>query len=306
MSRLKPYFQLVRLPNVFTAAADSLSGWLLVGGALADAGRWLPLALASMAIYASGIALNDVFDLELDRAERPGRPLPSGRVSRRFAVALAAVLLIFGLASAGAVGTRPAVVASALIASVVAYDAGIRRTVLGPELMGACRGLNVLLGMSLAPGFGGPAAWAVAGGMAVFIVGVTWISRFETEVGLRGAPAAGMVLQAVGLSAFVWAVSSAAMFPQPDPPPSRTNRVLILGTGLAILAVTSSRILRASGRAVADPRPQTLQFAVKTGILSLIWLHVGVIAGVRGPVEAMAVALLWIPSALAARWIYST
>ncbi|QDV33788.1 UbiA family prenyltransferase [Tautonia plasticadhaerens] len=306
MRRLKPYFQLVRLPNVFTAAADSLSGWLLVGGALVDVGGWLPLVLASMAIYASGIALNDVFDLELDRVERPGRPLPSGRVSRRFAVVLAVVLLAFGLASASVVGTRPAVVASALIAGVVAYDAGIRRTVLGPELMGACRGLNVLLGMSLAPGLGGPTAWAVAGGMAVFIVGVTWISRFETAVGRRAAPAAGMALQAIGLSALVWAASSAAMLPQPGPAPSRADRVFMLAIGLAILAIASARILRASGRAVADPRPQTLQLAVKTGILSLIWLHVGVVAGSRGPVEAIAVALLWIPSALAARWIYST
>ena len=31
---MKPYLQLVRLPNVFTAAADSLAGWLLVGGSL--------------------------------------------------------------------------------------------------------------------------------------------------------------------------------------------------------------------------------------------------------------------------------
>ena len=38
-----------------------------------------------MAIYAAGIALNDVFDYAIDLEERPGRPLPSGRVSRRFA-----------------------------------------------------------------------------------------------------------------------------------------------------------------------------------------------------------------------------
>ena len=38
-----------------------------------------------MVLYASGTALNDVFDFEVDRAERPGRPLPSGRVSSRSA-----------------------------------------------------------------------------------------------------------------------------------------------------------------------------------------------------------------------------
>jgi 4-hydroxybenzoate polyprenyltransferase len=306
MRLLKPFFQLVRLPNVFTAAADSLGGWLLVGGALLDVRHWLPLSIASMAIYAAGIALNDVFDLELDRVERPGRPLPSGRVSTRFAVSLAVVLLGVGLALASSVGMRPAMVAAALVLCVVSYDAGIRRTVFGPELMGSCRGLNVLLGMSLAPGFGGPAAWAVAGGMGVFIVGVTWISRFETEVGKRAAPASGMALQAIGLSALVWACVRAESLPGPAPGPSPAYRTFFLGLGLTILAFASARILRASGRAVADPRPETLQVAVKTGVLSLIWLHVGVIASVRGPVEALAVATLWIPSAVAARWIYST
>ncbi len=49
-----------------------------------------------MAIYAAGIALNDVFDYEIDLKERPGRPLPSGRVSRRFAAWTGGGLLLLG------------------------------------------------------------------------------------------------------------------------------------------------------------------------------------------------------------------
>ena len=113
-----------------------------------------------MAIYAAGIVLNDPFDLEIDRVERPGRPLPSGRVSRRFAAWL-------GVASwrsawpggAERLGGEP-VVAALLAACVLAYDAGLKHTVLGPQVMGACRGLNVLLGMSQAPDFGGPVGLA--------------------------------------------------------------------------------------------------------------------------------------------------
>src|SRR5690242_2306567 len=97
---IKPYLQLVRLPNVFTAAADSLAGWLLVRGTFETPGRWLPLLAASMAIYAAGIALNDVFDLATDLKERPDRPLPSGQVSRSFAVSLGAILLLLGPALA--------------------------------------------------------------------------------------------------------------------------------------------------------------------------------------------------------------
>ena len=160
---LKPYLQLVRLPNVCTAAADSLAGWLLVRGSLAEPRRWLPLVGASMAIYAAGIALNDLFDYELDAAERPERPLPSGQVSRRFAAGLGGGLLGLGLVLAGLSNSLISlIVAALLVGCVVAYDVGVKRSALGPVLMGACRGLNVLLGMSQAPALGGPPAWTVA------------------------------------------------------------------------------------------------------------------------------------------------
>src|SRR4051794_34232900 len=113
---IKPYLQLVRLPNVFTAAADSLAGWLLVQGSFRDPERWAPLVLASACTYAGGIVLNDVFDYEVDRVERPQRPLPSGRVDRKFATILGIVLLVAGLALA--IGSRTTygwVVESALI-----------------------------------------------------------------------------------------------------------------------------------------------------------------------------------------------
>src|SRR5262249_7892817 len=94
---LTAWLQLIRLPNVVTAAADSFAGWLLVEGSAIPPGRWLPLAATSMVLYASGTALNDVFDFEIDRVERPSRPLPSGRISRRTAAWLGGLGLLIGL-----------------------------------------------------------------------------------------------------------------------------------------------------------------------------------------------------------------
>ena len=79
---IKPYLQLVRLPNVLTAAADSLAGWLLVGGSLAEPGRWLPLVAASMVLYAVGHGAQRRVRPRDRPGRTPGRPLPSGRVSR--------------------------------------------------------------------------------------------------------------------------------------------------------------------------------------------------------------------------------
>jgi 4-hydroxybenzoate polyprenyltransferase len=296
MASWKPYLQLIRLPNVFTAAADSLAGWLLVGGSLAVPARWLPLCGASMCIYAGGIALNDVFDYEIDLAERPNRPLPSGRVSRRFAAALGWGLLVLGIVLAGASGSLASLaVGVALAACVVGYDAGLKRTVLGPEVMGSCRGLNLLLGMSQAANLGGPWGWVVAAAMTIFVVGVTWISRSEVETGKRAGPIAGLTLQNI---AFLGLLVVARNAGRVSPAYSTLGTLLLFGV--------ATIVNRASLRAIREPIPKRMQLAVKTGVLSLVWLNVGVVAAVRGPLYALAVAALWVPAFVLGKWLYST
>ena len=300
---LKPYLQLVRLPNVFTAAADSLAGWLLVGGGLAAFDRWLPLSAASMAIYAAGIALNDVFDYAIDLEERPGRPLPSGRVSRRFAAWLGGILLALGPCLAALSGSWSSLaVALALVACVLGYNAGLKRTVLGPEVMGACRGLNLLLGMSQAERPGRPhrlargrLARALRGGRDLDQPlggrdrGADRGDRGRDDPAERGdpgahgrRPAAGAVPLALGRSAHRAAGRA------PRPPGRRLGRQPRHGPG--------------DPRADPGPDPG----AVKTGVFSLVWLDVGLVAAVRGPLPALAVALLWVPAFFLGRWLYST
>lgn len=299
---IKPYLQLVRLPNVFTAAADSLAGWLLVAGTFDGPGRWLPLPFASMAIYAAGIALNDVFDYDLDRQERPGRPLPSGAVSRRFAARLGGLLLALGPALAALTGSWASLaVASALAVSVLAYDAALRRTALGPELMGVCRGLNLLLGMSPMARLDDPGVMLAAGSFALFVAGVTWISRSETESGHRSGIASGVALEAAGIAGLAWVALDPRAFLGSQPAPTGA-----LGVGLPVLLAVAAVVGRADLRALLTPQPATVQKAVKTGVLSLVWLNVALVAAVRGPAPALAVAALWVPAFLLGRWLYST
>jgi 4-hydroxybenzoate polyprenyltransferase len=306
--RLKPYLQLVRLPNVFTAAADSLAGWLLVRGTLAEPGRWMPLVFASMAIYAAGIALNDYFDVELDRRERPGRPLPAGAVSMRFALGLAVVLLLAGLLAAFAGGgVAGLAVAVLLIACVVLYDAGMRRTGLGPFLMGLCRGLNLLLGMAAAAWPLPEVCWLAVAGYGLFVVGLTWVSRSETETAGPLGIVSGLVVQNLSLLLLATVCLFAARFPGAG---DESNGPPLAGlapfAGLGILGVIALLINRAAGQAVADPKPAVVQAAVKTSVLSLVWLNVALVLAVRGPEAALAVASLWIPAYLLARWLYTT
>ena len=66
---MRAYLQLVRLPNVFTAMADILLGYLLTHEYVRF---WPVLALllgASSLLYMAGMVLNDYFDREQDARE---------------------------------------------------------------------------------------------------------------------------------------------------------------------------------------------------------------------------------------------
>src|SRR5260221_5161314 len=95
--RLLPLAQLLRLPNVFTAFGDILLGTLVTGALLAQPLASGLLLAASGCLYCSGMVWNDFFDLDVDRMERPFRPLPSGKIAKRTAGLLAAILLLFGV-----------------------------------------------------------------------------------------------------------------------------------------------------------------------------------------------------------------
>jgi len=133
--KLKAYLQLVRLPNAFTAVADVAAGFLACGGVAGDWRQGVLIAAASACLYSGGIVLNDVCDLDVDRRERPGRPLPSGRI------ALGGPHPGHTLARAAchcAVATgASAAVAAILVGLIVLYNTWAKRvSVIGPLCMG--------------------------------------------------------------------------------------------------------------------------------------------------------------------------
>ena len=299
---IKPYLQLVRLPNVFTAAADSLAGWLLVTGSFAQPSRWVPLVAASMATYAGGIVLNDLFDLETDRIERPDRPLPSGAVTKPVAVVLALVLITLGMGLAVISRVPNAwIVEAVLIAGVAAYDAGVKRTILGPEVMGACRALNLLLGLSATPDFGGPWMWTVPFFYGSFVTGITWVSRSEVGTESRQNVRIGALVQATALSGYLLAVGTRSVLHISSERAGWWN-----GLGTFIMGTIVFVITRRTQAALDSGEPAAVQRAVKAGIFSLVWLHVALLISSGGPLPALAVASLWLPAVFLGRWIYST
>src|SRR5690349_2557159 len=74
------YLRLLRAPNVFTAVADVTMGYVAVTAGNVQIPTLAILIAASAMLYMAGMVLNDVFDVEVDRKERPHRPLPSERI----------------------------------------------------------------------------------------------------------------------------------------------------------------------------------------------------------------------------------
>ena len=291
--------QLLRLPNVFTAVADVLMGFLVTHGQFRQDSVLPLLVAASCGLYLAGMVLNDVFDRDRDALERPERPIPSGRVSATAAAAFGGLLLACGVACGwGATylagDLRPGLVATAIAALVFAYDGGLKQTPLGPPAMGGCRMLNVLLGMSVAAGPWHNAHFVLAGGMGVYVAGVTLFARTEAIRSRRGLLVLGVVVMSAGLLL-------AASYPWWDAATFRTPQFWWIAW--AILLAT---VLWRCVWAVQSPSPALVQAAVRNCLVSIIVIDAVLALPAASGIEPVWIVVLLAPTQLLGRWVYST
>ncbi len=306
--KLLAYAQLLRLPNVFTAFADICLGAAAAGYALDRPGVFVMLLIASGCLYSAGMAWNDFFDRREDAKARPFRPIPSGRIAPWLAALNGALGMACGFVAAGLAGetlggdalgwSNPGAIAALLIAAILLYDAWLKRTPLGPLGMGACRFLNVLLGLAGA----GADLWTLpnlhlAAAVGVYIVGVTWFARTEEAESRRRhlLLAAGVMLAGVLLGLTV-----PAHFPldrKPDWTAPLYFPYLVAGflfyVGLPVVA------------AIRRPEPQLVQAAVKRSILGLVVLD-AVLATAFVGWPGLLILLLLPPAMVLGKWVYST
>src|SRR3989442_7892879 len=88
---LTSLFELVRLPNIFTAPPDVMMGLTVSGAALTSSAA--TLLLASACAYAGGVGLNDASDAPLDAREPARHTVPSPRITRDRGLTLPRLLL---------------------------------------------------------------------------------------------------------------------------------------------------------------------------------------------------------------------
>lgn len=162
--------RLLRPLNVVMIVVGVLLGGVLSGGAEAVQGttgaRLLRAALAAALIGGAGNVSNDVFDLEADRINRPGRPLPRGQVGPLLAKQLAALGMAGGLALAATLSGLHLALALGAVGGLLIYNVKLQHVPLAGNLMIA---LLVALALLYGGATAGPLAPALIGSVFAFL-----------------------------------------------------------------------------------------------------------------------------------------
>lgn len=95
-SKILGLFSLFRFELPFTAGVCVILGELLSLGTLPTTTEIVLGFLSIFFISATALILNDYFDLEIDRINAPGRPLPAGLITEREVVLLSIVVAMLG------------------------------------------------------------------------------------------------------------------------------------------------------------------------------------------------------------------
>jgi len=265
---LKGYLQLARPANLPSAAADIFAGAAIAGmfSSQSTAIWWdtrlIFLVLAAVFLYAGGVVLNDVFDMEVDKVERPERPIPSGLIPLKSAAFYGGMLLLLGTVMAFLNGNTSGIVSLILAACIVLYDAWAKKNdFLGPLNMGLCRGLNLVLGMSVLDGI---SDWGYASLPLIYIFAITLISRGEVHGDNKNH-----ILWAALLYLLVM-VSMAALVAR------NTDNLLQV---IPFLGLFAFLVLKPLANAYRSNTPDNIKKAVKAGVLSLIVLDAAWVSG---------------------------
>jgi 4-hydroxybenzoate polyprenyltransferase len=262
------------------------------------------LLASSILLYVSGIVFNDFFDFDLDKRNRPSRPLPSGKVSKRAALAIAATAMLAGnIVALVTIGFAAFCVTLVLSAIIIAYDYALKSNfIAGTAAMSAARAVNVILGASP--------------GLVVLLAGSS--GELIADRGFQSLPVAAS-------SVFFYVASIMLLSRTEETGASTTRRRVAMGIVSAIIAYVAVMgyvlewdswfflMLGALGAVTVltfskygRPGREPTQKIIRNMILSIIILDSIFIAATMGIVLGAAILLLLIPAILLGKRMYVT
>jgi len=143
------YFILVRIPNVLTTISNILLGYIFFTSIHhLDYFDVFILISISASLYIGGMVSNDYFDIKIDKKERPLRPLPSNKISKKNALIIIVISLLYSLTISVILGWHTFLITLIMVTLIFSYNRFLKNTIFGPINMGVIRSLNVVLGGS--------------------------------------------------------------------------------------------------------------------------------------------------------------
>ncbi len=318
-----PYLKLFRISNVFTVPPDIIVGFLAVSINLSSSIGYsisdlVILIFSSIFLYLGGLVSNDLFDIKVDRLERPTRPLPSGKIKKTNALLLAILMFSLGVILATFVNHLALGISMLLIIGIISYNYRIKNGFFRPYLMAGIRSLNVIYGASFVfsisnistmdngdnfisnTGFSSFLLLALASCVVYFHIFIlTSLSKSETtreflrvknELNIQKIQITYIIFLLISLSLAIILTPFKLDF---------LIFILFFLFLINLLFNKASKMDGAQGEAV-------IRFMVKNMLILLIILDSAFIAGEAGLFTGSIVALLAIPCIILGKWVSMT
>lgn len=221
---IRAYAELSRISNLPTCITNTLVGCAIAG--INQSTNWFTITLTTIAIallYIAGMALNDAVDHKIDKQQRSGRPIPSGRISLRSAYIFTTICFALAISIFASISTPALICGLILTATIILYDLLHKKIPATALLMGVCRGLVYL---TAAAAIAWPLDWQtitiLALAITLYITSLTIIAQIENEseisktFGLRKWLAITLPLivlaPAIAVHPIGWPISALAAF----------------------------------------------------------------------------------------------
>ncbi len=195
---IKVYFELVRPFTLIAPLVGLLSGAIIASGAVLPDIRCLIGALSAVMLNAASNVNNQYFDLEIDKINKPFRPLPSGRISKKKTIIFAFILYLSALALSRLI--NPQFFSIVLITAIITffYSAPPLRvkkyTFLSNAFIALARGLLLIVaGWSIARPVFNIEPWFIGLIFALYLLGAATTKDFsdiqgDSRFGIRTLP----------------------------------------------------------------------------------------------------------------------
>jgi geranylgeranylglycerol-phosphate geranylgeranyltransferase len=273
-ARFRSYLEILRPHNMLAAAFAVFAGFHAAGGRGFDGIAWLA-ALCALATGAGNVA-NDVCDADIDRVNKPRRPIPSGRLSVRSASVWYAIVSMAVIALALTMVPRAlATVVLAWQAALFLYARWLKRSWPAGNLAVAAISASALYGGALAAGDAHAAAlpMTIAG---AFVLCREMVKGVEDLVGDRAAGARTLAVVAGKETAARVAAASMLVVAAAMPLPSVAGRYddayawIMLGLVVPALIVGAVTAMRTRDTKDFARVSRLLKLAMFAGLAAIV------------------------------------